>query len=453
MANEGPTTITGEVGATGSIGKRIIDVTPTLGTSIGRSVKSIPSYNLSYWWGDQLANYKMWHVATFSHTQSDGTESIYYLARAEFDSTNGFMMFMKYDSNGNPQFIKQIGKSGDGLNLMPVDMQVDLVNNRIYVLAYGLEVRTAPLESFNKYFVACYNLDFNTGNQRWQRWVGVDDNTSPGRPTSMTLSATGDALYIAGYGVISATISPGYSASFVMALDIKVTNPATALVKPLWFNAYKINPVSQQGQDSNKDITSLFLNFQFHLHAQSFFVNYKSNVIKSKTFIGFWNSYYPSQERKHAINKGEVKLSHKLQKSGYQFQMYYSAEYLLKTLSNYKPNLPEMANIYKIHGDAQSLRRKEYLPNPFLDLFSSRTANSENISHLFATYLTRTVGAPLKLDVLKTGAATTNEVSAALHSKIDESELEDLVIYMQSQGTWASNRGIKSLWISRGLIS
>ena len=205
--------------------------------------------------------------------------------------------------------------------------------------------------------------------------------------------------------------------------------------------------------DSNKDITSLFLNFQFHLHAQSFFVNYKSNVIKSKTFIGFWKSYYPSQERKHAINKGEVKLSRKLQKRGYQFQMYYSAEYLLKTLSNYKPNLPEMANIYKIHGDAQSLRRKEYLPNPFLDLFSSRTANSENISHLFATYLTRTVGAPLKLDVLKTGAATTNEVSAALHSKVDESELEDLVIYMQSQGTWASNRGIKSLWISRGLIS
>jgi hypothetical protein len=205
--------------------------------------------------------------------------------------------------------------------------------------------------------------------------------------------------------------------------------------------------------DSNKDVTSLFLNFQFHLHAQSFFVNYKSNVIKSKTFIDFWKSYYPSQERKHAINNGEVKLSKLLQKRGYQFQGYYSAEYLLKTLSTYKPNLPELANIYKLHGDAQSLRKKEYLPDPFHSLFTSRTANSENVSHLFATYLTRTVGAPLKLDVLKTGAATTNEVSAALQSKVDESELEDLVIYMQSQGTWASNRGIKSLWISRGLIS
>ena len=254
MANEGPTTITGEVGATGTTGKRIIDVTPTLGTSIGRSVKSIPAYNISQWIGDQLANYRMWHVATFSHTASDCTESIYYLGRAEFDSANGFMTFMKYDSNGQPQFIKQIGQSSDGANLMPVDMQVDLVSNRIFVLGYGTEVRTAPLESYQKYFIACYNLDFNTGTQLWQRWVGVDDNNSPGTPTSMTLSATGEALYIAGWGLTAETIAPGYGASFVMALDVKNSNPTSAKVKPLWFNAYKSVTGGQQGQDTNKDI-------------------------------------------------------------------------------------------------------------------------------------------------------------------------------------------------------
>lgn len=205
--------------------------------------------------------------------------------------------------------------------------------------------------------------------------------------------------------------------------------------------------------DSDKDITSLYLNYQFHLHAQSFFVNYNNKVFSTKIFADFWKGYYPSQERKHAINQGEVKLSTLLQERGYQFQGHYSATYLLDILSSHKPNLLELANIYKLHNDPQSLRKKQYLPDQFHNLFISRTADSENVSHLFATYLTRTVGAPLKLDVLKTGTATTSEVAAALESKVEQNELENLLIYMQTQGTWASNRGIKSLWISRGLIS
>lgn len=205
--------------------------------------------------------------------------------------------------------------------------------------------------------------------------------------------------------------------------------------------------------DSDKDVTSLYLNYQFHLHAQSFFVNYNSKVITSKIFVDFWKDYYPSQERVHAINQGEVKLSTLLQKKGYQFLGYYDARFLLETLSTHKPNLADLANIYTLHNDPQSLRKKQYLPVDFHDLFASRKADSENVSHLFGTYLTKSVGAPLKLDVLKTGAATTGEVALALQSQVDDSELENLLIYMQSQGTWASKKGIKSLWISRGLMT
>ena len=205
--------------------------------------------------------------------------------------------------------------------------------------------------------------------------------------------------------------------------------------------------------DSDKDVTSLYLNYQFHLHAQSFFVNYNSKVLTSKTFADFWKGYYSSQERVHAINQGEVKLSTVLQKKGFQFLGYYDARFLLQTLNTNKPNLADLANIYMLHDDPQSLRKKQYLPVDFHDLFASRKADSENVSHLFGTYLTKAVGAPLKLDVLKTGAATTGEVALALQSQVDESELENLLIYMQTQGTWASKKGIKSLWISRGLMT
>lgn len=205
--------------------------------------------------------------------------------------------------------------------------------------------------------------------------------------------------------------------------------------------------------DSDKDVTSLYLNYQFHLHAQSFFINFNNKVLNSKTFADFWKGYYPSQERVHTINQGEVKLSTILQKKGFQFLGYYDARFLLETLSTNKPNLADLANIYMLHDDPQSLRKKQYLPIDFHDLFASRKADSENVSHLFGTYLTKAVGAPLKLDVLKTGAATTGEVALALQSQVDESELENLLIYMQTQGTWASKKGIKSLWISRGLMT
>jgi hypothetical protein len=205
--------------------------------------------------------------------------------------------------------------------------------------------------------------------------------------------------------------------------------------------------------DSDKDVTSLYLNYQFHLHAQSFFVNYNSRAFKSKTFADFWNTYYPSQERKHAINNGEVRLSQLLQKKGFQFQGYYSARNIIDTLIENELDLADLANLYKLHDDPQSLRKKQYLPRSFHELFVIRSADSQNVSHLFGTYLTRTVGAPLKLDILKTGAASTFEIHAALESKIDSSELENLLIFMQTQGTWSSTRGIKSLWISRGLIS
>jgi hypothetical protein len=219
------------------------------------------------------------------------------------------------------------------------------------------------------------------------------------------------------------------------------------------FFLHESEPALRKVIDSDKDVTSLYLNYQFHLHAQSFFVNYNSRAFHSKSFVDFWKSYYPSQERKHAINNGEVRLSQLLQKKGFQFQGHYSARQIIDTFIENELDLADLANLYKLHDDPQSLRKKQYLPKSFHELFVIRSADSQNVSHLFGTYLTRTVGAPLKLDILKTGSASTYEIYSALESKIDPSELENLLIFMQTQGTWSSNRGIKSLWISRGLIS
>lgn len=204
---------------------------------------------------------------------------------------------------------------------------------------------------------------------------------------------------------------------------------------------------------STADVSTLFINYQFHLHAQSFFLSFSRSAFNSKKFAKFWDSYYPSAERKHAIEKGEVKLSRILQKSGYLFDGYYSASRIGQTIQQHPLIISEAAVALKALDDPQTLRRREYLPEYFVPYLSAREAESENTSHHFGLFLTRVLGAPIKLDILKTGLATTFDLKTALESHLSPDEVHSLLIYMQSQGTWASNRGLKAIWIKRGLMS
>jgi len=205
--------------------------------------------------------------------------------------------------------------------------------------------------------------------------------------------------------------------------------------------------------NSASDVSALYLNYQYHLHAQSFFVNFPRNVFSSEEFEKFWNNYYPSQERKHAIEKGEVKLSTILQKSGYIFEGYYSANLIGKTISEHPLFIAEKAIALKALDDPHTLRRREYLPDYYAPYLSARVAESENVSHHFGLYLTRTLGAPLKLDILRSGVASSFDVQSALEPHLLPDEIHTLISYMQSHGTWATNRGIRALWVKRGLIS
>jgi hypothetical protein len=204
---------------------------------------------------------------------------------------------------------------------------------------------------------------------------------------------------------------------------------------------------------STVDVSALYMNYQFHIHAQSFFLNFSRNTFNSKKFAKFWDSYYPSQERKHAIEKGEIKLSRILQKSGYLFDVYYSASRIGQTIQEHPLKIAELALALKALDDPQTLRRREYLPEYFVSYLSARVAESENVSHHFGLFLTRVLGAPIKLDILKSGVASSFDVKTALESHVSPDEIHSLLVYMQSQGTWASNRGLKAIWVKRGLIS
>lgn len=73
---------------------------------------------------------------------------------------------------------------------------------------------------------------------------------------------------------------------------------------------------------SLRDWGCLYLNLERHTHAQSFALHFSSNVIKSKNFQKFWRNYIPMDSRRHAIHSGEIALSSKLLRNGFNPQSY-----------------------------------------------------------------------------------------------------------------------------------
>jgi len=53
----------------------------------------------------------------------------------------------------------------------------------------------------------------------------------------------------------------------------------------------------------------LFENFEFHYHAQSFFLAFGPAALAHPAFWNFWQAYRPYSSRKHSIDAGEVGLS------------------------------------------------------------------------------------------------------------------------------------------------
>lgn len=68
--------------------------------------------------------------------------------------------------------------------------------------------------------------------------------------------------------------------------------------------------------NAENDFWSFSENWEIHHHLPSFFLVFKPAAFKHKNFQKFWKNYIPFSNRKHAINKGEVKLTFRLKKGG-----------------------------------------------------------------------------------------------------------------------------------------
>ena len=196
---------------------------------------------------------------------------------------------------------------------------------------------------------------------------------------------------------------------------------------------------------------SMFVNYQIHTHAQSFFQIFDKSIFSKPKFESFWNHYYPSDFRHRAINLGEVELSSTCLQLGNSPVAFVTAERILSDVSFENFTQDEKFGIWSNHGlaflnselatdsNTKFLMRRKYLEN--------------NVTHHQGLLASRVLGAPLKLDIFQTGLVTIEGVRFTLDKLcLTEVEISSLLKEMTTRGSHASKSGFRKLWSQFGYI-
>ena len=200
--------------------------------------------------------------------------------------------------------------------------------------------------------------------------------------------------------------------------------------------------------------SSVFVNFQFHIHAQSFAMAFGPEVLQNKKFLDFWKNYYPSNERVHAIHMGEVQLSKTLLNANVGL-----SNMLLENSIKLKDELFEDLGIETINSmnqlnyELQGVRRFSLFKSQLHRFKFNYILTASNAAGLVGLFAFQHLGAPLKLDLVKSGMNTIGGIFAAINqSGSSFEECNEIVALLSSQGSHVSVRGIRKQWKLMGLI-
>jgi hypothetical protein len=196
---------------------------------------------------------------------------------------------------------------------------------------------------------------------------------------------------------------------------------------------------------------SLFVNYQIHIHSQSFMQVFDSTIFQRPYFSDFWNNYFPSELRHLAINNGEVRLTEETILEGFSPNPYITAERILTSSNFGQFSQDENFALWSTMGMALYDKNINTVDNSILRL--KRIFIENNATHHAGLLASRVLGSPLKLDILQTGQATPSAIKETLTSMgCEEMEISEIVSAMSLNGTHVSNKGLKRLWKNYGYV-
>ena len=237
------------------------------------------------------------------------------------------------------------------------------------------------------------------------------------------------------------------------------------------------------------DWISMFENYEFSYHAQSFFMAFRWSAFRSAAFVDYWRDYVPYSSRHYTINAGEVGFSASMRKAGFLVSAYYNSTRLSELLFNLlarRQSLTAAVDMLPLHGDNRLLppdlqdeseRRPELSPQEgsfgglgreFDALLIRRQAltlagwtrvlwqivaqaEKANPTHFTGLLLNNMDLAPLKRDVCYRGTFGIAQVVRQTDG-ISEPLRAALECDLRSKGLPASITGVKKLLFHRGRV-
>jgi lipopolysaccharide biosynthesis protein len=170
-----------------------------------------------------------------------------------------------------------------------------------------------------------------------------------------------------------------------------------------------------------------FLNFEKHMHAQSFFQSFTGEVVRTQVFQNFWSDYYPSNRRVHAIDMGEVMLSQILLDAGYFPKSVVNAKNIA---SVYEADKVSFEDFYAVFSESyyEMLNYSPQIKNEYFWHALERSFMEKNCSHIAGLLAFKALGAPLKLDLFATGRVTLESLQQALlRDGLEDSEITEMI--------------------------
>ena len=195
----------------------------------------------------------------------------------------------------------------------------------------------------------------------------------------------------------------------------------------------------------SEDWVTLFENFQFQHHAQSFFLLLRGNVFQSSCWRRFWDRYRPYSSRLHCIEKGEKKLSSTLLKGGFFPHAIYNSVRVTTTLRSLieadntrSDRIAEL--LLRLHGDSRAPlqrynKRNRLIEDAILNLGS--TMHHLNPTHAAGIIINVSLTAPLKRDLCYRGTYDLTQVVSSVRGFTDK-ELQAMISDLRRRGFPAS---------------
>jgi hypothetical protein len=202
-----------------------------------------------------------------------------------------------------------------------------------------------------------------------------------------------------------------------------------------------------------EDWLCLFENYESLYHAQSFFLVFRTNIIRSAAFARFWKNYPPFSSRLHSIRKGEVGLSRLLQRAGFAPYPLFSSARISRDVHSRLTGTQVAENFRRVMWSILDSKLKLSLTDTnklLLDFPTNATrsmsllAESRNPPHLLGLLCNVLYLAPLKRDICYRGHQLMADI-LVLSEGFTPEEKEAIASDLRAKGVPANFAGLSRL--------